>query len=119
MALRQVRRAGELACEIPVVISNHPDLEHVATQFGIPFRCLPLDKAAGGKPAQEAAIDQLLAEHRIDTIVLARYMQVGARPASQAANSPPTRGRNYIAQSTVSTFRTTCLGTPTPGQPAS
>lgn len=59
------------------MISNHPDLEHVAAQFGIPFRCLPLDKANGGKPAQEAAIDQLLEEENIDTIVLARYMQVG------------------------------------------
>lgn len=61
-----------------MVISNHPDLEPVAAQFGIPFRCLPLDKANGGKAAQEAAIDQLLAENEIDTIVLARYMQVGA-----------------------------------------
>ena len=60
-----------------MVISNHPDLAEVAAQFGIPFRSLPLDKANGGKPAQEAAIDQLLAEHDIDTIVLARYMQVG------------------------------------------
>ena len=70
---------GELPCEIPVVISNHPDLEHVAVQFGIPFRCLPLDKANGGKPAQEAAIDQLLEEENVDTIVLARYMQVRLR----------------------------------------
>ena len=48
----------------------------MAAQFGIPFRCLPLDKANGGKAAQEAAIDQLLVENDIDTIVLARYMQV-------------------------------------------
>ena len=46
--------AGELRCEIPIIISNHPDLEGVATSFGVPFRCLPLPKGAGpeGKAAQ-------------------------------------------------------------------
>ncbi len=68
--------AGELSCEIPVVVSNHPDLEHVAAQFGVPFRWLPLDRTQGGKPAQEAALEAVLRELDIDTIVLARYMQV-------------------------------------------
>ena len=68
--------AGELCCEIPVVISNHPDLEHVAAQFGVPFRWLPLDSTKGGKAAQEAALEEVLQELQIDTIVLARYMQV-------------------------------------------
>ena len=58
------------------MVSNHPDLEHVAAQFGVPFRWLPLDKAAGGKAAQEAALEAVLLEQHVDTIVLARYMQV-------------------------------------------
>ena len=68
--------AGELSCEIPVVVSNHPNLEHVAAQFGVPFRWLPLDRTQGGKPAQEAALEEVLRGLDIDTIVLARYMQV-------------------------------------------
>jgi hypothetical protein len=36
-------QSGELPCEIPVIVSNHPDLEHVARQFGIPFRHLPME----------------------------------------------------------------------------
>jgi len=46
--------SGELRCEIPVIISNHPDLEGVAASFGVPFRCLPLAKGSGpdGKAAQ-------------------------------------------------------------------
>ena len=46
--------AGELRCQIPIIISNHPDLEGVASSFGVPFRCLPLPKGAGpeGKAAQ-------------------------------------------------------------------
>jgi formyltetrahydrofolate deformylase len=46
--------AGELKCEIPIIISNHPDLEGVAASFGIPFRCLPLPAGSGpeGKRAQ-------------------------------------------------------------------
>lgn len=34
---------GELSnCELPVIVSNHPDLKHVADMFGVPFRCLPI-----------------------------------------------------------------------------
>ena len=68
--------AGELSCDIPVVVSNHPDLEHVAAQFGVPLRWLPLGRTQVGKPAQEAALEAVLHELEIDTIVLARYMQV-------------------------------------------
>jgi formyltetrahydrofolate hydrolase len=39
--------AGELKCEIPVVISNHPDLEKIAESFGVPFRCFPLPARSG------------------------------------------------------------------------
>ena len=70
-----------------MVVSNHPDLEHVAAQFGVPFRWLPLDRTQGGKPAQEAALEAVLHELDIDTIVLARYMQVRNATYLGGANS--------------------------------
>lgn len=45
--------AGELLCELPVVISNHADLEGVAANFGIPFRCFPLAKGASADAKRE------------------------------------------------------------------
>lgn len=67
-------KEGELDCEIPLIISNHPDLESVADQFKIPFHCLPVTKET--KTEQEAKIRDLLQSHHIDLVVLARYMQV-------------------------------------------
>jgi formyltetrahydrofolate deformylase len=72
LALRQ--RMGELACEIPIVISNHPDLEHVADSFRIPFVCLPVTKET--KAQQEKQILELCQRHHVDLVVMARYMQV-------------------------------------------
>ena len=67
-------RSGELACEIAMVVSNHPDLEPVARQFGVPFHCFPISAAT--KAAQEAAELALLDGAGVDLIVLARYMQI-------------------------------------------
>ncbi len=67
-------RAGELDCEIPLIVSNHPDLEPVAQQFGIPFHVVPISAAT--RQAQEEREAALFAEHGIDLVVLARYMQV-------------------------------------------
>jgi formyltetrahydrofolate deformylase len=67
-------RAGELPCEMALVVSNHPDLEPVARHFGVRFEHVP--KTAATKPAAEAREQALLAEERIDLIVLARYMQI-------------------------------------------
>ncbi len=67
-------KENELHCEIPLIISNHPDLEAVANQFKIPFHCLPVNKDS--KVQQEAEIRSLLQSHHIDLVVLARYMQV-------------------------------------------
>ena len=67
-------RSGELACEIPVILSNHHDLEPIARQFGIPFHVFPITKA--NKTEQEARERALLDEIGIDLVVLARYMQV-------------------------------------------
>ncbi len=66
--------AGEWNVEIPIIISNHPDLGHVAEKFGIDFKCFPITKE--NKVEQEAAEKALLDEYKIDFIVLARYMQI-------------------------------------------
>ena len=66
--------AGEWNVEIPLIISNHPDLQHVAERFGIPFYLFPITKET--KEEQERKEMELLARHKITFIVLARYMQV-------------------------------------------
>ena len=66
--------AGEWNVEIPLIISNHPDLQHVAERFGIPFYLFPITKET--KEEQERKEMELLAKHNITFIVLARYMQV-------------------------------------------
>lgn len=65
---------GDLRCDIPLIISNHPDLEAVADKFRIPYYCLPI--VNGDKAKQEAQIIELLERHHIDLVVMARYMQV-------------------------------------------
>jgi len=72
LLLRQ--RAGELSTEIPLIISNHPDLEPVAKQFDIPFHHLPVAKETKTKQEREALT--LLQSEEIDLVVLARYMQI-------------------------------------------
>jgi formyltetrahydrofolate deformylase len=67
-------KAGDIACDVPLVVSNHPDLEPVARHFGIAYRVFPITPAT--KQAQEQAELALLDEQGIDLVVLARYMQV-------------------------------------------
>jgi formyltetrahydrofolate deformylase len=67
-------RTGELAIDVPLVISNHDDHAAVAERFDVPYRHLPV--VPGRKAEQEAAIQALLDEHAVDLVVLARYMQV-------------------------------------------
>ena len=67
-------RAGELAGEIPVIVSNHADLEPVASQFGIDYRVFPVTRET--KLEQEEREIELLDSLGVDVIVLARYMQV-------------------------------------------
>lgn len=66
--------AGEWNVEIPLIISNHPDLQHVAERFGIPFHLFPISKE--NKEEQELKEMELLNKHDVSFIVLARYMQV-------------------------------------------
>ncbi len=67
-------RAGELDCDIPLVVSNHDDLRPVAEQFGLEFHLFPI--TVESKDQQEDRELELLASLDIDLIVLARYMQV-------------------------------------------
>jgi formyltetrahydrofolate deformylase len=65
---------GELEADIKLIVSNHTDLEYLAKQYNVAFHHFPITK--GNKPAEEQKEIILLKENKIDTIILARYMQV-------------------------------------------
>ncbi|MGF1546660.1 MAG: formyltetrahydrofolate deformylase [Thiotrichales bacterium] len=66
--------SGEWNVDIPLIISNHTDMAPVAERHGIPYFHIPVN--AGNKAEQERRQFELLADHRIDFVVLARYMQI-------------------------------------------
>jgi formyltetrahydrofolate deformylase len=68
------QRGGELACEIPLVISNHNDVRRWTDFYGVPLHVVPVTK--DNKAEAERRELELLRPHGIDLIVLARYMQV-------------------------------------------
>ncbi len=68
------QQSGELACYIPLIISNHSDCQKLAEFYRIPYVVIPVSKE--NKHHAEAEQLRLLREHKIDIIVLARYMQV-------------------------------------------
>lgn len=67
-------KAGELPGEIPLLVSNHMLYGPVAKEYGMDFRYVPVTPET--KDEQEAKTISLLQEHRIDLVVLARYMQI-------------------------------------------
>lgn len=67
-------RAGEIDCEIAMIVSNHPDASPIARHFGVPFHHLPVSPER--KRTQEAAVCDLVDRAGIDLVVLARYMQI-------------------------------------------
>jgi formyltetrahydrofolate deformylase len=67
-------RSGELKCEIPLIVSNHPGVREMADFFQVPFHCLAMDPER--KEEVESAQLQLLRENAVEVVVLARYMQV-------------------------------------------
>jgi formyltetrahydrofolate deformylase len=71
-------KSGLLPVEIPAIVSNHMDLYQLAASYNIPFHHLPLAAGAddAARAAQESRILELLDTHRIDLVVLARYMQI-------------------------------------------
>ncbi len=72
--LMQRFKSGELRGQVKLVISNHPDLKPIADFFGVPYYHIP--KSKENKKEAEAKELSLLKEHRIDLIILARYMQI-------------------------------------------
>jgi formyltetrahydrofolate deformylase len=67
-------KMGEFEIDIPLIISNHPDLNALADHYRIPYYVFPITKE--NKAKQEKDQLKLLKEKAIDTIVLARYMQI-------------------------------------------
>jgi formyltetrahydrofolate deformylase len=75
-------RMGTLNIEIPVIISNHNDFATLAASYGIPYVHLPVTPDT--KAAAESRMLELIAEHSVDLVVLARYMQVLSESTSRA-----------------------------------
>jgi formyltetrahydrofolate deformylase len=67
-------RIGSIPLEVPLIVSNHRDFEDVAAAQNIPFIHLPMTR--DNKAAQELRLSQLMEEHNIDLMILARYMQI-------------------------------------------
>jgi formyltetrahydrofolate deformylase len=67
-------RAGELVCDVVLIASNHPDLEPVAQQFGVPFRAFAMSHAT--REVVESEQLAVLDGCAVDLVVLARYMQI-------------------------------------------
>ena len=67
-------RSGQLNIEIPAIVSNHRDFEALAASYGVPYHHMPVTPET--KPDAEARLLDLIDEHDIDLVVLARYMQV-------------------------------------------
>ena len=68
-------RAGELPMQVPLVVSNHTSLQGLVEDFGARFVHLPLTSSDDKAAVEQAQLD-LLAEHAIELVVLAKYMQV-------------------------------------------
>jgi formyltetrahydrofolate deformylase len=75
-------RMGTLNIEIPLVVSNHPDFADLVASYGLPYVHLPVTPET--KPQAEAELLRLVAEHQVELVVLARYMQVLGAETSQA-----------------------------------
>ncbi|WP_026553756.1 formyltetrahydrofolate deformylase [Arthrobacter sp. 35W] len=69
-----LQRSGTLPIEIPAIVSNHKDLADLAAFYGIPFYYIPV--TPGTKQEAEDALRELIEEHDVELVVLARYMQV-------------------------------------------
>jgi formyltetrahydrofolate deformylase len=67
-------KSGEFACDIPLIISNHPDNQPIADFYRIPYVTVPVPRD-NKRPAEEKIL-ALLKQHAPDFIVLARYMQI-------------------------------------------
>ena len=66
--------SGELKCDIPLIISNHPDNQRIADFYRVPYVVVPISK--DNKTEAEEKQIALIREHQCNLVVLARYMQV-------------------------------------------
>jgi formyltetrahydrofolate deformylase len=78
-------RRGELYCDIPLVVSNHAEMEPEAARFGVHFEHIPVER--DNKPAAERALIELLGG-QYDLLVLARYMQILSPTFLEAVRTP-------------------------------
>ena len=71
-------QSGQLEADVAGIVSNHPDFAELAASYRIPFHHFPLaaGSSAETKRAQEQQVEALVAEHEVDLVVLARYMQI-------------------------------------------
>lgn len=69
------QRADQLAVDVPLVLSNHPDLAELASFYGVPFESHPVT-SPGQKLAFEDRVLEVVEQHDIELVVLARYMQI-------------------------------------------
>jgi formyltetrahydrofolate deformylase len=70
------RGAESLSIDIPLVVGNHPDLGPLATAHGVPFEHVPAGSDALSREQAEGRLLDLIDSHRIDFVVLARYMRI-------------------------------------------
>lgn len=68
------QQSGELNCDIPLIISNHPDTQRLAEFYRVPYHVVPVTKENKREAEQKQMV--LINQHKVDFIVLARYMQV-------------------------------------------
>ena len=68
------QHSGELACDIPLIISNHPDNKPIANFYKVPYQVISITKE--NKQQSENEIESLIRQHHADFLVLARYMQI-------------------------------------------
>ena len=102
-------RAGSLGGELVAVVSNHEDLRPMAEAAGLPFFHVPVTPAT--KPEAEVRLLELVDEHRVDLVVLARYMQVlsdgpappctGGRSTSTTRSCPASRAPSPTTRPTT------------------
>ena len=70
------REAEALAIDVPLVVGNHPDLARLAAGHGVPFEHVRVGTDPGARAEAEATLLDLVSAHRIDFLVLARYMRI-------------------------------------------
>jgi formyltetrahydrofolate deformylase len=77
-------RSGTLPVDVPAVVSNHDDLRPIAEFYGVPFHHVPV--GPGTRDAAEARLLELVKEHEVELVVLARYMRVLSDATCQELN---------------------------------